>query len=106
MKAEINKASMLWIPECAAFQYPGGENREPKDDHRNDVVRAIGNSTQPAVQSGSADEPPNRCRNRNGSQCGHKVLHAVVVISIAVFSCSQGKEAAIGPEKPGSQPHG
>ena len=97
---------VLWISECAAFQDPGGENRQAKDHHRNDVVCAVWNASQPAVECGPADEPPNRSRNRDCGQCRNKVFHAVVVIPIAVFSCSQGEEATVGPEEAGSQPHG
>src|ERR1700690_898252 len=99
MKAKINEASVLWISERASFKNACGENRQPKDHHRYDVIRAVGNSPQPTVQSGPADEPPDRSRNGNCSQGGHKVFHAVVVIPVAVFSCSQGEEATVGPEK-------
>src|ERR1017187_2034320 len=106
MKAEINEVGVLWISEGASSKDACGENSQAEDHHRNDVVRAVGNPSQPAVQSGPADEPPNRSRNHDCSQGGHKVFHTVVVISIAVVGGGQGEEPSVGPEQAGCKPHG
>ncbi len=42
----------------------GSKNRQAENHHRNDVVSAIGNPSQPAIQSSAADKPADECGNR------------------------------------------
>jgi len=44
MKLEEHEARMLRIAEGAALKNARGQNRQAKDHHRDDVIRAVGNS--------------------------------------------------------------
>ena len=105
MKPEEDEACVFRIAEGAAFQDRGSKNCEAEDHHGDNVVGAIGDPAQPAVKSGTADEPANERGHHDTVQNCDEVLQAVVVIAIAVVGGGEGQESAVGPEDAGGQPH-
>ena len=106
MKVEEDKLCLLWIAERPAFEDYRGNKSQTENNDGNDVVSAICNTAQPAIQSGAADEETDERRNCNGSKRCNELLYPVVVIPVVVVGCSQRKVSAIRPEYAGGQSHG
>ena len=66
MKPEEDEAGMLRVAEGAALKDGGGNNCEAENRYGDDVVGAVGNPAEPAVQSSAADKPADKCGNRDG----------------------------------------
>ena len=50
METEEDKSVMLCIAEAPAFKNGRGQNGQAKDHHGDDVVSAVGDPAQPAIQ--------------------------------------------------------
>src|ERR1039458_3784072 len=96
MKPEEDEVCTGWIAEVAPFEQNGGYNGEAKDGHRDDAIGVVGGSIQPAVVSGTADEPADQCRNYNSRQSGKEQLNPIVVVAIVIVGGGQCQKFTVG----------